>query len=52
MGELLGDDARRRDYALHSREMCVERFDWDVLAARLSEELAPFDGFKADINRL
>jgi phosphatidylinositol alpha-1,6-mannosyltransferase len=51
MGELLGDVARRRDYALHSREMCVERFDWDVLAARLGEELAPFDGFKADIRR-
>jgi phosphatidylinositol alpha-1,6-mannosyltransferase len=48
MGELLGDEARRRDYALRSREVCVERFDWNVLAARLSEELAPFDRFSAD----
>jgi phosphatidylinositol alpha-1,6-mannosyltransferase len=48
MGELLSDEARRRDYALRSREVCVERFDWNVLAARLSEGLAPFDHFSAD----
>jgi phosphatidylinositol alpha-1,6-mannosyltransferase len=47
MSELLGDDSRRHDYARRSREICVERFDWDVLAARLGEELAPFDHFKA-----
>jgi phosphatidylinositol alpha-1,6-mannosyltransferase len=48
MGELLGDQARRREYARAAREVCVERFDWDVLAALLGEELAPFDRLKAD----
>jgi phosphatidylinositol alpha-1,6-mannosyltransferase len=52
MSDLLGDAQRRGDYALRAREVAVARFDWDILAARLGEGLAPFDHYKADNQRL
>jgi phosphatidylinositol alpha-1,6-mannosyltransferase len=47
MSELLGDDERRHRFGEQSRLVAVERFDWEVLAAKLGEGLAPFDHFKA-----
>jgi phosphatidylinositol alpha-1,6-mannosyltransferase len=47
MSELLGDDERRHRSGEQSRLVAVERFDWEVLAAKLGEGLAPFDHFKA-----
>ncbi len=44
---LMIDDDRRRDFARAARAVAVERFDWDILAARLSSELATFDHFGA-----
>lgn len=46
MSELIEDDARRLNYARRSREVAQERFDWERLAQRLSQDLAPFDHFK------
>ena len=43
--ELAGDVERRHRFASRAREVAVERFQWDSLAARLSEGLAPFDHF-------
>jgi phosphatidylinositol alpha-1,6-mannosyltransferase len=48
---LMADDERRHEFARASRSAAVERFDWDVLAQRLSTELTPFDHFEA-ANRL
>jgi len=48
---LMVDDDRRRAFARASRVAAVERFDWNILAARLSTELAPFDHFEGS-NRL
>ncbi|MGA2295106.1 MAG: glycosyltransferase family 4 protein [Acidimicrobiales bacterium] len=47
MGELLADTDRRDEYARHSRDVALERYDWNRLAARLSTGLAPFDHFEA-----
>ncbi len=47
MSDLLGDVERRRDMGHRARELATSRFDWDVLAARLSTGLEPFDHFKA-----
>jgi len=46
MSELLDGEVRRLGYARRSREVAVERFDWDRLARRLSEELSPFDHYE------
>ena len=48
MSDLLDDVERRRDMGHRARELATSRFDWDVLAARLSTGLEPFDHFKAD----
>ncbi len=45
MSELLDDVDRRERFARAARDMAVTEFDWDVLARRLSRELAPFDDF-------
>ncbi|MGD0055880.1 MAG: glycosyltransferase family 4 protein [Acidimicrobiales bacterium] len=47
MGELLGDGGRRQRYADASRPTALERFEWDTLARRLGDGLAPFDHFEA-----
>ncbi len=47
MSDLFGDPERRSDMGHRARELVTSRFDWDVLAARLSTGLAPFDHFKA-----
>jgi phosphatidylinositol alpha-1,6-mannosyltransferase len=47
MRELMQDDDRRRAYALRAREVATERFDWNRLARRLSDELTPFDHFES-----
>jgi len=44
--QLLRDDERRRGFASAARELAVERFQWDALAARLGEGLAPYDHFE------
>ncbi len=36
--ELLGDDGRRAHMAKYSRELALERFDWDRNAAELSQD--------------
>jgi phosphatidylinositol alpha-1,6-mannosyltransferase len=46
MSELLLDAGRRDDYARRARARALERFDWNTLAARLSDGLAPYDHFK------
>ena len=48
---LLVDNQRRSTYGAASRQNAVEHFEWDHLAQRLSQELAPFDHFVAP-NRL
>jgi phosphatidylinositol alpha-1,6-mannosyltransferase len=45
--KLLSDEALRNDYARQSRDIAVERFDWNTLAARLGNGLTPFDHYKA-----
>ena len=45
IAELLRDPGRRARYGARAREVAESIFDWDRRAARLSEELAPFDGF-------
>ena len=47
--QLLLDEPRRVEYARSARRVAVERFDWDILARRLSRDLTPFDHFEADI---
>lgn len=44
---LMVDDDRRREFARTARVAAVERFDWNILAKRLSSELAPYDHFRA-----
>ncbi len=44
---LMTDDALRTQFGRASREVAVDRFDWNTLAARLSTELARFDHFGA-----
>jgi len=44
---LIIDDDRRREFARAARVAAVERFDWNILAKRLSNELVPFDHFRA-----
>jgi phosphatidylinositol alpha-1,6-mannosyltransferase len=44
---LMVDDDRRRKFAVAARDAAVERFDWNILAKRLSSELASFDHFRA-----
>jgi len=44
---LMTDDALRSQFGQASRAAAVERFDWNTLAARLSDELARFDHFGA-----
>ncbi len=46
MSDVLGDPARRAAMGARARELATTRFDWDVLAARLSSGLAPYDHFK------
>ncbi|HUX05025.1 MAG TPA: glycosyltransferase family 4 protein [Acidimicrobiales bacterium] len=50
--QLAGDDELRRRFAARAREVAVERFQWDSLAARLGEGLAPFDHFEASTRLL
>jgi phosphatidylinositol alpha-1,6-mannosyltransferase len=45
---LVMDDERRISYGRRAREVAVQRFEWDRLAAQLSADLAPFDHFGAD----
>lgn len=45
MRVLIVDDERRIAYGRTSREIAVHRFDWNLLATRLSNELAQFDHF-------
>jgi phosphatidylinositol alpha-1,6-mannosyltransferase len=47
MSELLNDETLRHDYARQSRVVALERFDWNTLAARLGNGLAPFDHYEA-----
>jgi phosphatidylinositol alpha-1,6-mannosyltransferase len=47
MSELLSDETLRHDYARQSRVVALERFDWNTLAARLGNGLAPFDHYEA-----
>ena len=44
MATLLSDAPRREDLGARAAIVTRERFDWDVLAARLGEGLADFDG--------
>jgi phosphatidylinositol alpha-1,6-mannosyltransferase len=44
---LMVDDDRRREFGRAARVAAVERFDWNILAARLSVKLTPFDHFEA-----
>jgi phosphatidylinositol alpha-1,6-mannosyltransferase len=46
--ELLNDDDRRLRYGVKARAVALERFDWNTLAARLGDALAPFDHFKVE----
>jgi phosphatidylinositol alpha-1,6-mannosyltransferase len=48
MADLLGDDERRARYARNSRDLAVERFEWNNLARRLGNGLAPFDNSDLD----
>ena len=43
MLEVLGDDERRAQFSLASRQHACEGFDWRHLAERLGAGLAPFD---------
>ena len=45
---LVLDDERRLTYGRRAREVAVASFDWDVLAAQLSRDLAPHDHFGVD----
>jgi phosphatidylinositol alpha-1,6-mannosyltransferase len=49
---LLSDGQLRTHYAMNSRHFAVSRFDWASLARRLSVELAPFDHYGAENQRL
>jgi glycosyltransferase involved in cell wall biosynthesis len=42
---LMTDDGLRDQFGRASRAAAVDRFDWNTLAARLSEQLARFDHF-------
>ncbi len=44
---LLDDPARRVAMGAKAREVAASTYDWDVLAARLSSELAPYDHFES-----
>ena len=44
---LLVDDQRRAAYGAAARSNAVEQFEWNHLALRLSQDLAPFDHFVA-----
>ncbi|HUV58233.1 MAG TPA: glycosyltransferase family 4 protein [Acidimicrobiales bacterium] len=46
MADLMDDPERRSAYAQRSRDLAVERFEWDRLAQRLSRELTAFDHFR------
>jgi phosphatidylinositol alpha-1,6-mannosyltransferase len=46
MRELIVNDELRRHYGRQSRAVAVTQFQWDVLVAKLSHELAPFDNFR------
>lgn len=50
--ELAGDDERRHRFAARAREVTLERFQWDSLAARLGEGLAPLDHFEVSTHLL
>jgi len=52
MRVLLGDAELRERYGANSRELAVSHFDWNGLAQRLGEGLAPFDHFKVGTPRL
>jgi phosphatidylinositol alpha-1,6-mannosyltransferase len=45
---LVVDDEQRISYGRRGREVAVQRFEWDRLAAQLSSDLAPFDHFGAN----
>jgi phosphatidylinositol alpha-1,6-mannosyltransferase len=44
MATLLADPERRALYGERAAHVTRERFDWETLAARLREDLAPYDG--------
>jgi phosphatidylinositol alpha-1,6-mannosyltransferase len=46
MRGLIVNDELRRHYGRQSRAVAVTQFQWDVLVAKLSHELAPFDNFR------
>ncbi|HEY5265258.1 MAG TPA: glycosyltransferase family 4 protein [Acidimicrobiales bacterium] len=45
MESLMLESERREVFAERSREMVLEEYSWDLLAAKLSTELSPFDNF-------
>jgi phosphatidyl-myo-inositol dimannoside synthase len=47
MATLLADPETRALYGERAAHVTRERFDWDTLAARLGEDLAPYDGYLA-----
>ncbi|HVB51070.1 MAG TPA: glycosyltransferase family 4 protein [Acidimicrobiales bacterium] len=49
---LMLDGERRRSFAQRSREMVLSEFSWDLLAEKLSSELAPFDHFNVQTSLL
>lgn len=49
---LMLDGERRRSFAQRSREMVLSEFSWDLLAEKLSRELAPFDHFNVQTSLL
>ncbi len=47
IGELLADTDRRAQYGRAARDVAVHEFEWDLLARRLSDGLAPYDRYHA-----
>ncbi|HUY42698.1 MAG TPA: glycosyltransferase family 4 protein [Acidimicrobiales bacterium] len=45
IASLMDDDVTRARLAARARDFVAENFTWDAVAARLSQELAPFDHF-------
>ncbi len=45
IADLVGEPETREAMGRAGRSLAMQRFDWDVLAKRLSEALAPFDGY-------
>jgi phosphatidylinositol alpha-1,6-mannosyltransferase len=52
MESLMLEGERRQSFAERSREMVLADFSWDLLAEKLSSELAPFDHFNVQTSLL